>query len=805
MRVVFKVIIRIITWVFVCGGMLAVVFGGFAGLYFYNRLNRDLPRIEKLSDYKPKAVSRILGDDGTLLAEIWDERRYPVSLEEIPLHVKNAFLAAEDSSFYEHGGIDFLSILRAAWVNLTSRGTRQGASTITQQIVKELLLSRERTYERKLKEALLAYRLEKYLSKDEILSMYLNQIFLGSGAYGIKAAAKVHFHKELEELSIAETALLAGLPKKPSELTRPKNFQMAMGRQRYVLRQMLGKSFISQEEFDQAVKEEIKMFPQDEENLFASPYYTTHAIKIAEEIIQKVNPEYTLRDPGGFVVQTTVDVPADTFAQKSLQNGLKSLDKRQGWRGVLGNIREDTGTPLGWDELASEQELVPGKIFRALVSAVHAPGGIVKVRLGSVEAELDVNSAAWAKTFSKLEAGNPEIKSWHGGSPSRVIVPGDIIEVSVSQITHDDSGKVSSFKLQLDQTPAVQGAMVVMNSATGEVVSIIGGYDYKLSKFNRATQGDLQPGSAFKPLIYLSALEELRMTPSTLVPDEPISYQTLDGVWAPQNFDKKFLGPITLRVALQKSRNVVSVYLLERIGVDKIIGSARRLGISTPIPRNMSIALGTPEVRVIDMVRSYAPFSSGGYLPEPLLVKSIKERDGTEIYLGLPKQKQVINPPEAFVMAHMMKGVVERGTAQVIRKLGMPVGGKTGTTNNHMDSWFIGYTPEWVAGVWVGFDVKRSLGKTATGGVVAAPIFLEFMTEFLKDSPALDFIPPEGVVPLTVDPTSGLPLEPGSERAFVEYFILGNTEDPYGRLNRYQEQYVPRSQEGGDYLTNSDF
>lgn len=798
-----KMIFRIFIWILVCGGLFSIIFGSFAGLYFYNRLNRDLPKIEKMSDYKPKAVSQILSDDGTLLAEIWDERRYPVALEDIPPHVKNAFLAAEDSSFYEHGGIDFISIFRAAWVNLVSRHTRQGASTITQQIVKELLLSRERTYERKLKEALLAYRLEKYLSKDEILSLYLNQIFLGSGAYGIRAAAKVHFHKELSEVSVAEAALLGALPKKPSELTRPKNFNMAMGRQRYVLRQMLEKGYIDKDDFDVAMNEDVRMFPQEEENLFASPYYATHAIKVAEETVQKVNPDYTLRDPGGFTVRTTVNVKADTFAQKTVQKGLRSIDKRQGWRGVIGNIQEESRTPIRWNEFSSPEKMQEGVVYKALVTDIHPSSGIAKVKMGEVSGGVNLNAASWAKTFTSLPAGTPEIKTWFGGSPAKVVKTGDVIEVSLSSFSKDDAGKVS-FELQLDQTPAVQGAMVTMNSATGEVVSMIGGYDFKISKFNRATQGDLQPGSSFKPLIYLSALEELRMTPSTLLPDEPLSYQTSEGVWSPQNFDRKYLGPITLRVALQKSRNVVSVYLVDKIGIDKIIGSARRLGITTPIPRNMSIALGTPEVKVIEMVRSYAPFSSGGYLPEILIVKSISERDGKEIFSAHPSQKQVINPPEAFVMAHMMKGVVERGTAQVIKKLGVPVGGKTGTTNNHMDAWFIGYTPEWVSGVWVGFDSKRSMGKNETGGVAAAPIFLDFMTEFLKDTPPMDFTPPEGVQPIAVDVNTGVPVERGAERSFVEYFVSENGLPGSGAYG-HQHMYQPRSQEGDDYLHNSDF
>jgi penicillin-binding protein 1A len=801
--ILFRLLFRLMVWVLVIGGGISIVLGCFAGLYFYNRLNRDLPKIEKLSDYKPKAVTQILGDDGTLLAEVWDERRYPVSLIEIPPHVINAFLAAEDSSFYAHGGIDFISILRATWVNLTSRVTKQGASTITQQIVKQLLLSREKTYERKLKEALLSYRLEKYLSKDEILSMYLNQIFLGSGAYGIKAAAKVHFHKELDELSIAQAALLGSLPKKPSELTRSQNFQMALDRQKYVLKQMLAKEFITKDQHEEAVKESVFFYPQEEENLFASPYFATHAIKIAEETIQKVNPDYTLRDPGGFIVRTSVDVKADALADKAMKNGLKAVDKRQGWRGVLGNIQGKNDRSLKWDDMKTGEELDSDRVYKALVIHSNQSSGLIKIRMGEIEGSLNVSDAKWAKTFSTLEVGSPEIKTSFG-QPSKVIKTGDVIEVSVSKKELQEDGRFS-YQFQLDQTPAVQGAMVVLHSATGEVKSIIGGYDYKESKFNRATQADLQPGSSFKPLIYLSALEELQLTPSTLVPDEPISYQTLDGIWAPQNFDKKFLGPITLRVALQKSRNVVSVFLLERIGVDKVIGSARRLGITSPIPRNMSIALGTPEVRVIDMVRSYAPFSSGGYLPDLLMVKSITERDGSEIYSGQPKQKQVIDSPQAFIMAHMMKGVIERGTAQVIRKLGVPVGGKTGTTNDHMDAWFIGYTPEWVSGVWVGFDVKRSLGKTETGGRAAAPIFLEFMTGFLKDTPTMDFTPPDGVVPVAVDVNSGLPVDGSSDGAFIEYFAVSGNDGNDNYANRYRELYVPRSQEGGDYLINSDF
>lgn len=786
------------------GGVTTFVFGGLAGLYFYNRLNRDLPKIEKLSDYRPKAVSQIVSNEGVLLAEVWDERRYPVGLDEIPAHVKNAFLAAEDSSFYEHGGIDFISIFRAIWVNTTSRVKKQGASTITQQIVKQLLLSREKTYERKLKEALLSYRLEKYLSKDEILVLYLNQIFLGSGAYGIKSAAKVHFHKELEDLSIAEAAFLGALPKKPSELTRPKNISMAMTRQRYVLKHMFEKGFISRDQYREAREQELKIFPQEEENLFVSPYYSTHAVKVAEEIFQKIDSDSSLRDPGGYTVRTALNVEADHYAENALKNSLKSLDKRQGWRGALGNIQTESTTPLRWDDLKENEPLTLGRIYKALITEVDTQKNTIQVKMGAFSGEVDISKANWAKTFATLEPGASDIKR-ASGVPIRALAVGDIVEVSVIA-TKAESDSVS-YSLQLDQTPAVQGAIVVMHAATGEVISIIGGFDFKNSKFNRATQASLQPGSSFKPLIYLAAIEELRLTPSSLVPDSPISFPTADGVWAPRNFDEKFLGPITMRVALQKSRNVVSVFLVQKIGVDKIIGSARRLGIQSSIPRNLSISLGTPEVKVIEMVRSYTPFATGGYLPDLLIVKSIADRNGKEVYVGSPHQEKVIEPAPAFLMAHMMKGVIERGTAQSLKKLGRPVAGKTGTTNDHMDAWFIGYTPEWVAGIWVGFDAKRSLGKAETGGRVAAPVFLDFMTEFLGDSPILDFTPPEGVVPLAVNVNSGLPVSPNSEGAFIEYFAVdgsgGIGSDP--SLGRFAVPFTPQSYEGEDYLTNSDF
>lgn len=752
-------------------GLLAMAGGLAGGLYFYIRLTRDLPRIERISDYQPKAVTTLHADDGTLIAELYDERRYPLALDKIPQMVRNAFLAAEDSNFYSHPGIDITSIIRAFWVNLRSKSTRQGASTITQQIVKSLLLSREKTYERKLKEAILSYRLEKALSKDEIFEIYLNEIFLGSGAYGVKAAARVHFHKELDELSIAEIAFLAGLPQKPTQLTNLKNRKEAIGRQHYVLKQMLDNKMISKEQYEQAMSDQLTIYPQGDQTVFAVPYYARHAISLLKDIFKEIDPNLTAVSPGGFRVETAVDIKASEKAQLSVAKGLREVDKRQGWRGSLGKIDSEEGKKLFAEDNGpiDRAGLASETLYKAVIRSISRKSGEAVIQVGALEGRVQLKKAQWAKKFvrnDKVYWGNPELE----------LAPGDIIEVSLSEEiaakAREDEKSVIEFIL--DQTPELEAAFVVSNALTGEVKVIIGGYDYKESKFNRATQAELQPGSSFKPFIYLASLESLKYTPTTIVPDSPISMMGGDGkLWSPQNYDRKYLGPITLRTALQRSRNVVSVYLLERMGVQRGIASARKLGISSPLAANMSIALGTSEVRLIEMVRAYGAFAAEGWLADSIVVKSISARDGKVIYRKKVRQEKVIEDEDAFIMANMMKGVVERGTAQIIKQLGRPVAGKTGTTNDQMDAWFIGYTPEWVGGTWVGYDVKKSIGRFETGGKAAAPIFLYFMQDFLADKPVLDFNIPDGVIPVPIDLASGHLASPDDTSAFIEYFRSG--------------------------------
>lgn len=773
-------------------GLLLFSGGLIAGTYFYIRLTRDLPKISRLEDYNPQAVTTILAADGqTVLAELYEKRRYPVSIEKIPLLVQHAFLAAEDANFYQHPGIDVVSILRAIVVNFRTGKTKQGASTITQQVVKSLLLSSEKTYKRKAREAILAYRLEKFLSKQEILEIYLNEIFLGQSAYGVKAAAKVHFHKRLDELTVAEAAYLAALPKSPSYLTRPSHRRQAIERQHYVMGQMEHNGFISAVQHAAALKEELKIYPPDHTVFFEAPYCTSYAVGILKEKLKSVDKYLTATNPGGLTVETTCDVNANRLAVRAVQHGLREVDKRRGWRGPLKHLKrsEVKGFLTKIDQRIGGQ-LEAGHIYPAIVKSVSRKRKMLKIQVGVFSGIVTKESLKWA--WRHLG----EHEQAFDYDPLRFIKVGSVIEVALdkSMLKQAPITKPTEIvKFVLEETPELQAAFAVQNVLTGEIKAIVGGYDYKSSVFNRATQGLLQPGSAFKPFIYLAALDRLHYTPATIVPDSPI--RMVDGtgkVWAPQNYDHKFIGPITLRTALQRSRNVVSVYLLKRLGVQTGIEFAKRLGITTHIAPNMSIALGTAEVKLIEMVRAYSAFAGGGLLPDSLIIRQVKDRNGEVIYQQYPKAVPVINEDEAFIMANMMKGVVERGTAQRVKVLGRPVAGKTGTTNDQMDAWFIGYTPEWVAGAWVGFDVKKQIGRYETGGKAAAPIFIYFMKEFLKDEPILDFEIPDGVIPVRINPVTGRLAE---DSGFLEYFISGT--EP---TTTSEDIDIPQ-----DYLHNDEF
>lgn len=787
MRQILRFIFRL---TIACGVLLGGA-GTIAGVYLYRSVTRDLPDFRTIEQYRPPAVTSVYASDGTLIAEFFRERRYPVSLKEVPLVVRQAFLASEDAQFYSHPGVDIVSIARAAIINFQSGQSKQGASTITQQVVKNLLLSPEKKLRRKIKEAILSYRLEKRLSKEDILEIYLNQIFFGNGAYGIKAAAKTYFHKEdLSQLSIGEAALLAGLPKAPSRYSPHTQPNRARVRRQYVLGQMLKNGFISRAQFLEASREDIKAFPVSDRNVFGAPHFITD-LRVR---MQKGWPLIDI-DSAGIKIFTSVDLKATKIAERELRAGLRAVDKRRGWRGPIDTLRGK----------ASEQRDVFIRRYASRLYHSEAPDssephvalvtGVARERisidLGEKQGLLDPEGSKWG--IRRL-----------GGAEKRFSIPlheslkaGDIIEVIVE-----------GDRFILSQTPKIQGSSVILDPFTGRVVSMIGGYDYGMSQFNRTTQSLRQPGSAFKPIVYLAAIDGFGYSPSSIVHDSPRSFRVGDTWWSPHNFDGKYKGAISLQMALELSRNLVSADIVSKIGLASVIRYAKRLGISTPLGRNPSLSLGSSEVLPIELVRAYGVLAARGVLSETRLVDKLIDRDGSVIFNAdaqpnLP-YKQVIDPKSAFILAHMMKGVVDRGTARVVSALGYPVGGKTGTTNNYMDTWFVGFTPRWVCGIWVGFDEKKKIGEKETGGVVSAPIFLNTMKGFLAESEQserenvqrnieeeaqlldigvvpikseipLDFEPPPGVEARWISRDSGQRMKEGAPGAVKEYFIKEST------------------------------
>jgi len=777
--------------------MAAAVVGAWG--YYY--ITRDMPNLNRIDDYRPPAVSRVFSNDGTLIAEFYKERRYPAKLSEVPKLIRNCFLAAEDAHFYQHQGIDPMGILRAMLKNLQAGSVKQGGSTITQQVVKNLLLGDEKKIRRKVKEAILSYQIEKRLTKDEILELYLNQIFFGNSAYGIKAASRLYFHKELGDLDLAEGAILAGLPKAPSRYSPLISQIRAKRRQHYVLDQMVKSNFVTREEADAAMKEEPKIYKADENNIFAAPYYIEELRRYMGEHWKEIN-----LDTDGVDIYTSLDLSADKFATRALRKGLREVDKRRGWRGPVANF-SGISAKTSFEKAFSDKiksKLESDTVYPALITDINRSQGSLRVDLGHFSGTLNLKNALWARRKIDPQDHVQGIKL------EDYLKVGDVVEVVVGDTDAKDPGQKLPpgyvDNLLLDQTPDLEGALVLIDPHSGKVPCMVGGYSYQRSVFNRATQSLRQPGSTFKPIIYLTAVDGFKYTPGTIVHDEPRTFRVGDETWTPGNFDEKFLGAITLQTALERSRNLVSAEIVSNVGLDPVIQYARRLGITSKLGHNLSLSLGTSEVTPLELTRAYGVFPTGGVLFDTVLVDKIASREGKLIYdydnEKLTHAKQVIPATSAFIMANMMKGVVERGTATRVKALNRPAAGKTGTSADFMDTWFLGYTPQWVAGVWVGFDQKKAVGNKETGGRVAAPIWLYFMQDFLNDQDAknftkliedtkadaeklgieyqepaplapLDFTPPEGVEPFWMNLDSGQLSDSSDSRAVLEYFVKG--------------------------------
>jgi penicillin-binding protein 1A len=803
-----KLFLRFFGFLFAAGTILFVVgVAAASGLLWH--YSKDLPDYSQLQDYEPPVMTRVHAADGSLVAEYARERRLYIPIQAVPKLVINAFLAAEDKNFYEHGGLDFFGIARAAVnyaQNFGSNRHPQGASTITQQVAKNFLLSNEVSFSRKIKEALLALKIERTYSKDKILELYLNEIYLGLGAYGIASASLTYFDKGVNELTVPEAAYLAALPKAPNNYHPFRARERALERRNWVIDQMAQDGFITGVQADGAKRTALGVTQKPTStHTFAAEYF-------AEEVRRELYDRYGEKKlyDGGLSVRTTLDTKLQMLARKTLTEGLVRFDEGQGWRGPVAkiDISGDWGVKLA--DVKALADVAPWRLAVVLETSDQSariglqpgrePGGYI-----SKEREvgiLPLDGLKWAKTGGKAVT-----------KVGQVLNPGDVVYVELAKVAG---------QYQLHQVPEVSGAMVVEDPWTGRVLAMVGGFSYDQSQFNRATQALRQPGSSFKPIVYAAALDN-GYTPSTLVLDAPIEIDQGPGlgVWKPENYENNFFGPSTLRFGIEHSRNVMTVRLAQDIGMPLIAEYAKRFGVYDQLPPYLSFALGAGETTLLRMVTAYGMFDNGGRRIKPTLIDRIQDRYGHTVYrhderecIGcdakkwanqpepslIDRREQVLDPMTAYQITSMMEGVVLRGTAGGVgfqKEFGKPVAGKTGTTNDEKDAWFIGYTPDIVVGVYMGYDKPRHLGRGATGGHLAAPIVKDFMKVALADKPAVPFRVPPGIKLIRVDLKTGQRAGPNSEKVILEAFKPGTAPPDnysvvgYGNDQQQQQEQAP--------------
>jgi len=751
--------------IFVWGLLLVVFLGLCTGAYFWYVWSSNLPYIGSVKEYRPPIITEIFSNDGEVIGRLWEEKRTVIPLDQMPKHLIQAFVAAEDSRFFEHEGVDIKSILRAFIKNLRTGKIKQGGSTITQQVTKSLLLKNvERTYRRKVREAILSLQLEKEFSKAHILYLYLNQIYLGQGAYGVEAAARTYFNKPAKDLTLAESALLAGLPQAPARYSPVTHFKHARARQTYVLERLLEENLIDRKAYETALNEPLDIHSGGENVFERAPYFTEH---VRRYLLKKYGRDLLYK--GGLKVYTTLDLKMQGLAREALNNGLADLDKREGYRGPVKHLSDQEIADYrkkAVGEFASTP-LNVGAVVHGLVSEVDDEKKEVTIYLGEKTARLPLKEMKWARKPDKdVPYYEARIRK-----PSQALSPGDVVLVRLLKHNGESSpdaktGKEESqqgvtedftWEVSLEQVPLAQGSIVCMEAETGEVKVLVGGRDFSGSQFNRAIQARRQPGSAFKPLIYAAALDK-GMTPATVIMDAPyVSKRNPEGeAWKPKNYKEKFYGPTLIRTGLAKSRNVITVKILKDIGIDYAIDYARNMGIESELMPNLSLALGSSGVSLMEITKAYAVFANGGMLVKAILVKRVTDRNGHALEENQPETRQVISRETAFVMTDLLRAVITEGTGWRIRALKRPAAGKTGTTNDLKDAWFLGYTPHLVTGVWVGYDDSREMGDGETGSRAASPIWLEFMSGALKESPVTDFKVPESVVFAKIDTKTGL-------------------------------------------------
>jgi penicillin-binding protein 1A len=765
------------------------------GFFVFKRYSENLPDYEQLKSYNPMITTRLYAADGSLISEFSKEKRIFVPIDTIPKNLINAFLAAEDSNFYQHSGIDPLAIFRTSVRNIFSAVTGDpsmgGASTITQQVVKNFLLTKERTFQRKIKEAILAYRMSQAFSKDRVLELYLNQIYLGSGAYGVAAAAQVYFNKSIDDLTIEEVALLATLPKAPSKLDPRKNLDKAKARRDWVIKRMVEEGFIEEKEAILAAEQPITLKVKDDDEITKANFFSD-AVK--KELTELYGSDSVFEN--GIVVRTTLDPRLQEIAERSFGSGIEDYDKKHGYRGAIATI-DANGK---WQE--ELKNVNPNKLYRdnwskAVILSLAKDSATIGVENGKL-GSIDFSSLKWARKHINVNSLGPVPKKI-----SDVLKVGDV--VLVEQISDSES-------YSLKQIPEVNGGFLAMDPHTGRVLAMMGGYVDLPNQFNRATQAMRQPGSTMKTFGYIAALEN-GMTPASIIMDEEVSLNQGFGLppYRPTNYSNEFYGPTTLRAGLEQSRNVTAVRMADQVGLDKVVDVVKKLGVNDDPQKIYSLILGSTETTVMRMATAYAMMVNGGKKITPAMIEKIQDRDGKTIYrrdkrdcnhcsindlndyvskdvsdLPIPyldeSKEQIIDSGTAYQITSMLQGVVDRGTAARARAIGKIIGGKTGTTNSSFDSWFVGFSPDLVVAVYIGFDNPKTLGSSETGASVALPVFVDFMKEALKDSPSTPFRIPNSVKFVKIDRITGkfpTPLTP-KQNVFFEAFKADDSLENIG-------------------------
>ena len=772
----------------VSNAILASLAGMALAIAVIDHYASDLPSRRALVDYSPQVISRVYSGEGEVIAEFARQRRVFAPIEEIPPLVRRAFIAAEDKNFYSHGGVDPLGIVKAigrfAIARAEGRDERlAGASTITQQVMKNFLLDRERAVERKIREMILAVRIDGALSKDRILELYLNEIYLGAGSYGVATAAKTYFDKGLDELSVEEAAYLAALPKKPSELHPVRDHDAALGRRNYVLQQMRETGAVGEDAFIAAVTRPLDTVlddPATGENGPERGYFTA---EIRRRLGERMGIDALYED--GLKIRATIDPDLQALAARSLREGLLDYDRaRAPWRGPVARIEPDGD----WRAALARVEMprdIPG--WRpAVVLGLDGAAARVGIAGEAEPARLTAAAMDWIATARRGEGEARAVET-----PAQMLRPGDVIHLE-----RTDAG------WRLRQVPKVQGAFMAMDPHTGRVLALQGGFSFETSVFNRATQARRQPGSAFKPFVYAAALDA-GYTPSTVVLDAPVVVRLPTGDWKPKNSGGGFLGPAPLRTGIVRSRNLMTVRIAQTIGMDRVADYAERFGVYENMPRHLSYALGAGEATLWDMVAAYAMFANGGKRVRPTLIDRIQDRRGETIYRHAPRacegcdapspdiepqlfdtRAQIMNPVTARQLVSMMEGVVQYGTAaSAVGDMGFPVAGKTGTTNESRDAWFVGFAPNLVAGCYIGFDSPRPMGRGAYGGTLCGPVFKRFMAEAMETRAPGTFPVPEREATVTVklDRRTGerLPDDATGPDVITQSFRAGTEPDLY--------------------------